>query len=70
MSPMTVYCEDAQTAESLVRELSFVDHDDKVEARDLRDEVMKKAFGLQAADTVAVRGDWEWRGDQASRTSN
>ncbi len=70
MSPMTVYCKDARTAESLVRELSFIDDDDKVEASELRNDVMKKAFGLQAEDTVAVRGDWEWRGDQPSKKSD
>jgi hypothetical protein len=67
MSPMTVYCKDAQTAESLVRGLSFVEADDRVEAKELRDDVMKKAFGVQAEDTIAVRSDWIWQGDQPSK---
>jgi hypothetical protein len=64
MPPMTVYCKDAQTAENLVRGLTFVDATDKVEAKELRDDVMKAAFGVQAEDTIAVRSDWIWKGDQ------
>lgn len=67
MSPMTVYCKDAETAEKLVRQLPFVDRNDKVEARELRDDVMKSAFGVQAEDTIAIRVDWVWRGDNPER---
>lgn len=67
MPPMTVYCKDAETAENLVRGLPYVDPDNKVEARELRDDVMKSAFGVQAEDTISVRVDWVWRDDKAVR---
>jgi hypothetical protein len=47
MSPITVSSVDAATAEEMVRRFSFVGSADRVEAKELRDEVMKKAFGVQ-----------------------
>jgi hypothetical protein len=64
MSPITAFCKDAKTAEHLVRNVPFVDDDAKIEAREIRDPILKKAFGVQADDTVAVRVDWIWKGDE------
>jgi hypothetical protein len=63
MHPITVYAKDAQSAEDLVRTQSFIDAGDKVEHKQQPDKIMKD-FGPQADDTVVVRIDWVWSGQE------
>jgi len=62
--PITVACKDEATAVDMVKQLSFIDQGDKVEAKGLRRDVMKAAFGDQPEGTIVTRVDWIWEGDE------
>ena len=70
LPPITVVCANESTAVSLVRGCSIAEGASKVEVNDLRDEVMKAAFGDQSEGTVSIRGDWIWSGETPVAKSN
>ena len=63
LSPMTVSCESETAAIALARSQPFIEAGSQIDAKTVRGDVMKRAFGVQDDGKIVVRSDWLWSPD-------